>query len=82
MLQRVAVRDDLSFRMVVTDGCLQFNYLIKIKLYRWFKSNKESQKEEQVKRPAFSFCLFLPAGLAPTTYVCASTLADFNLGWS
>ena len=58
MLQRVAVRDDLSFRKVVTDGCLQFNYLIKIKLYRWFKSNKESQNKKDIPLDVL-FVLFL-----------------------
>ena len=45
--------------MVVTDGCLQFNYLIKIKLYRWFKSNKESQNKRTSKRVSFLFWFYL-----------------------
>ena len=83
MLQRVAVRDDLSFRKVVTDWCLQFNYLIKTKLYRWFKSNKESQKEKQVKKTCFFFLPFSLSALPHNLWQSAAAAAvNLRRSWA
>ena len=58
--------DYVLIRMVVTDWCLLNNLLNWIKLYRWFKSNKESQKESRSNDLLF-FLPFSPCWPCPTT---------------
>ena len=64
--QAAAVRDDLSFRMVVGCSIEQLNtYFHKSVSFRWFKSNKESQKESRSKDLLF-FLPFSPCRPCPT----------------